>query len=185
MTMKFHYQGLAKVISGGQTGVDQGGIFAAHMMGVLTGGTAPKDFKTDRGLNPLLAALGLKADTSSEYAPRTRMNVQSADATLIIVIDITTPGTRCTIRNCKELGKPHFILHLALEQMDANFDDLLHDKANEVAAFIVQHQVRTLNVAGHRDQRHSTEMFQLASTFVTDVMKSLDNDNLLVRDTDL
>jgi hypothetical protein len=185
MTIKYHYEGLTKVISGGQTGVDSGGIGAAHMMGVATGGTVPKGWKTDRGPNPLLECFGMTEHHSTDYGPRTEQNVKNSDATLIIVLDLTTPGTRLTMRLCRDHQKPHFILHLTLDMIDKGFDEHLETKADEVVAFLKEHQVRVLNVAGHRDSRHSTEMFQLSCGFVSLVLQALDADNLLVRDTDL
>ena len=48
-----------KIISGGQTGADLGALVGARRVGIETGGTAPKGFRTDRGLQPVLRQYGL------------------------------------------------------------------------------------------------------------------------------
>jgi hypothetical protein len=35
------------IISGGQTGADQGGLFAAEILKIKTGGYAPKGYRTE------------------------------------------------------------------------------------------------------------------------------------------
>jgi len=45
--MRMH--SVAKIISGGQTGADQGGLNAGLLLGIETGGTAPPRFMTDAG----------------------------------------------------------------------------------------------------------------------------------------
>src|SRR5262249_29141313 len=73
---------LEKIISGGQTGVDQGALCAARKAGFPTGGWAPKGWLTERGPAPWLAELGLLQHASPSYPLRTRANVAASDATL-------------------------------------------------------------------------------------------------------
>ena len=70
------------MISGGQTGADQGGLRAAKAAGVKTGGYAPKGWTTEEGPAPWLADFGLKEHESADYPPRTIANVKGAHATL-------------------------------------------------------------------------------------------------------
>lgn len=96
---------IVKVISGGQTGVDQAGLRAAKACGLETGGTAPRGFRTDDGPAPWLAAdYGLSEHASAEYPPRTADNVMSADAT--ILFGAPSPGTNLTHRLCVADRKP-------------------------------------------------------------------------------
>jgi len=75
---------LSKIISGGQTGADQGGLEAAKILGVETGGRVPLGFKTEIGPMPDLGPqFGLVELVSGEYAPRTRYNVVDSDGTII------------------------------------------------------------------------------------------------------
>jgi hypothetical protein len=60
---------LRKVISGGQTGVDQAFLRAAWRACLETGGTAPKGWRTDKGPNPGLAQYGLKEHWFSNAYP--------------------------------------------------------------------------------------------------------------------
>lgn len=81
---------MLKVISGGQTGVDQSALVAASYFGFATGGLMPKGFATEKGPNPELAKrFGLTESESPHYDHRTRENVRVADA--IIVIDGNPP----------------------------------------------------------------------------------------------
>lgn len=72
------------VISGGQTGVDQAAIRVARSLGLATGGNAARGWATEAGPAPWLADYGL-VDSRMSYADRTRLNVDTAHATLILV----------------------------------------------------------------------------------------------------
>lgn len=98
------------VISGGQTGVDQGALVAARSCGLPTGGWAPRGWRTDIGPNPALADYGLQQHESSGYALRTEANVRDADATLILADLCNSPGSRLTWRLAHQLGKPVLLL---------------------------------------------------------------------------
>lgn len=97
---------LKKVLSGGQTGADQTGLECAVALGLATGGTAPKGWKTDEGPAPELGATyGLVQSHSSDYAVRTRQNVQNAEVTVWFGTT-TSPGYWCTKNACKQYSKP-------------------------------------------------------------------------------
>lgn len=121
-----------KIISGGQTGADIGGLKAAKELGIETGGTAPRDYMTEDGPSPELKEYSLTE--WGTYAVRTRMNVMNSDGTVIFG-DITSPGSKVTIRNCYHLGKPY--IH--------NPGVLAFFK------FLTHFNIETLNVAGNRE----------------------------------
>lgn len=100
-----------KVISGGQTGADQGGLFGAEAAGVLTGGFAPKNYRTEDGDNPELLRdrFGLVETDSRNYLVRTELNVQAAHATLLVGRSYT-PGCRQTLKFCRQLDKPYKVV---------------------------------------------------------------------------
>ncbi len=50
---------VAKIISGGQTGADRGGLEAGRVLGIETGGTCPKFFRTETGHDVSLQGFGL------------------------------------------------------------------------------------------------------------------------------
>lgn len=96
---------LRKVISGGQTGADRTGLECAKALGLETGGTAPKGWRTDEGPDPSLKDFGLIESSSANYPPRTEQNVKDADITVWFG-KTTSPGYWCTKRFAKEHGKP-------------------------------------------------------------------------------
>jgi hypothetical protein len=131
-----------KIISGGQTGADQGGLEAGLMLGLETGGTAPKGWRTEQG-----PALGLKTiyglveDKSDAYPPRTWKNIRDSDGTVLLG-NTSSPGSKLTSKYCKTLLKPCLIL-VDLECLDEFGTDLLE--------WLETNSIQTLNVAGNRE----------------------------------
>lgn len=131
---------LKKIISGGQTGADQGGLEAAEKLGIPTGGKMPKGFRTEIGSAPELAErFGLDELASDEYPPRTRYNVVDSDATIIFG-RVTEPGSRLTKRMCQDSHKPCLVVE--------DFDDR---ELRLVGEFIERYKVEVLNIAGNRE----------------------------------
>ena len=127
---------LSKIISGGQTGADQGGLEAGRELGLETGGTAPMGWLTEDGPQPkLLASYGLTECSMPGYPFRTRMNVLNSDATIIFG-DIEEPGSRLTLNLCRKFRKPHL----------ANPNTL--DLQGLIKAY------KTLNIAGNRESKN-------------------------------
>jgi len=127
---------LHKIISGGQTGADMGGLKAALELGLETGGTAPKGYNTEEGRRLILKTkYGLVAQGT--YAERTYHNVNSSNATVIFG-NITSQGTRLTFRYCNELHKP-----VLVNPPTVNF-----------LRFLERHQVEVLNIAGNRESKN-------------------------------
>jgi hypothetical protein len=90
---------LEKVISGGQTGANIAGLRAAKQIGFSTGGTAPKDFQTERGLNLDLGRVyGLR--DHGTYVSRTIDNVKNSDGTIVFLVHATARGSTKTIGYC-------------------------------------------------------------------------------------
>ena len=72
-----------RIISGGQTGVDQAALRAAKALGIKTGGWAPKGWVTEVGPAPWLAdEFGLKECPDPGYPARTAMNARNSDVTV-------------------------------------------------------------------------------------------------------
>lgn len=122
---------LRKVISGGQTGADRTGLECGKAIGLDTGGTAPKGWKTDVGPDPSLASFGLKESNSSDYAVRTRENVRDADATLWFG-KIGSPGYWCTRNACHTQNKPFYV------------------NPSELQLEFIVNTYETVNIAGNR-----------------------------------
>lgn len=103
-----------KVISGGQIGADLAGLRAAQSLGLLTGGTAPKGYRTLKGAQPGLAGFGVVESGSSGYPTRTQRNVVDADTTLIFAKNLASAGTKLTIEYCEKHGKSYHKFHVAM-----------------------------------------------------------------------
>ena len=128
-----------RVISGGQTGADQGGLFAARASGLETGGWAPLGWKTETGPAPWLAEFGLVECPDPGYPARRRRNVMDADAVLVFG-NLSSPGSRGLIRDCRMLAKPwvHVASGISTPRMIAEFLRL-------------RPHVQTLMIAGNRE----------------------------------
>lgn len=127
----------AKIISGGQTGADMGGLLAARDLGIPTGGVAPKGYRTERGPQPLLKDLGLTESPYASYQGRTADNVEAADGTVLFG-NLRSPGSALTAKLCKQAGKPW----------------IENPTVQELRTFIINEQVQVLNVAGNRESKN-------------------------------
>ena len=131
-----------KIISGGQTGVDQAGLRAGKKLGLETGGWMPLGFKTQSGPRRDFEALyGMRQHTSPNYPPRTLANVNDADGTLIMG-NSNSPGCRLTIKYCEQLRKPYCLVPRTVQQ----------DGETIVRLWVNKVQPRVLNVAGNREE---------------------------------
>ena len=126
---------LRRVVSGGQTGADQGGLEAALRAGLETGGWAPRDFMTEDGPQPALADRYGLTECSGGYDERTVKNVQDSDATVIFARHLDSDGSKLTLDAIARLGRPFIV----------------NPTGAELAEFIREHNVAVLNVAGNRE----------------------------------
>lgn len=101
---------IARVITGGQTGVDQAALRAAEACGIATGGYAPKGWTTEDGpARRLLAGFGLTEHPAPDYPARTAANVGAATACLWFGA-ADSPGGRLTRRLCAAAEVPVLLL---------------------------------------------------------------------------
>ena len=99
---------MLRIISGGQTGADQGGLLAARELSIPSGGTAPKEWWTETGSDEqLLRSFGLVECSEPGYEARTRKNVLDSDGTLLVG-SYATGGSAMTAKIANEAGKPFF-----------------------------------------------------------------------------
>lgn len=139
---------IIKIISGGQTGADQGALIAAARAGIATGGWAPRDFRTETGPQPMLGTLyGLKEHRSADYPARTAANVKDSDGTIWFGTT-TSRGYSCT-RNAAHRARKPFTLATTPQAF---------------AEWVNLNNIRTLNVAGNRESvqfgiRNAVQMF--------------------------
>ncbi len=131
---------LEKIISGGQTGADQGGLDGAIACGLPHGGSIPAGRKTEAGtLPPFYNMTELDSD---RYHDRTERNVIDGDGTLILSHGPLTGGSALTEKIAQRLKKP--CLHI-------DFSRIEMPKARQIAAaWIEKSGIKVLNVAGPR-----------------------------------
>ena len=134
-----------KIISGGQTGADLGALLGARECGIPTGGTAPKDYRTETGnYKDLLISLGLKEHSSRAYPPRTEKNVKDSDGTLIFCYNSVSRGTKLTEMLCKKHNKPCLTVDLARARGASYSFPAIYN-------FLNLQNIKTLNIAGNRE----------------------------------
>jgi hypothetical protein len=104
---------IIKIVSGGQSGVDQAALDAAIHCGIPHGGWCPKGRKFEYGRIP--EQYELKETSSSDYLVRTEANVVDSDATLVLTPGKATGGSRRTIEFAIMHRKPW--LHIAFDSI--------------------------------------------------------------------
>lgn len=136
---------LRKLISGGQTGVDQAALRAARDCGLEIGGWCPPGRECETGIIPPEFPLQETEQERSADAPdvprsqRTEWNVRDSDGTLVIGTGnaATDPGTAWAIKCAKRYGRPLLVSDLA----DPNAQ-------HEVQEWLEQHRIVVLGVGG-------------------------------------
>ena len=141
---------IKKVISGGQTGADMGGLFAASTHpGVETGGWAPKGFLTEAGPKKTLGKkYKLKETKSPTYPPRTKRNVLGSDGTLWFG-ETQSRGAFLTIKLCH----PHDRPVKRIRYSPANRRSPLREIPG-IVKWIKSHNIEVLNIAGNRESKN-------------------------------
>lgn len=128
---------VTKVVSGGQTGADRGGIDAAIACEVSYGGWIPKGRKAEDGLVPQCYT-ELKEMDTEDYSARTEQNVLDSDGTVIFVYGKLTTGSALTKKFAIKHKKP--CLHIDLDTDEYPTSLIIN--------WCIENQIETLNVAG-------------------------------------
>lgn len=138
---------LRKVISGGQDGADYTALVEAHRLGLETGGTAPKGWRTETGPRPELGTkFGLVESPYWQYQPRTKQNVKDGQVTLWF--GKQSPGYWCTRTACEKIGR------------------LFHENPDADLIKRVAEQCEIVNFAGNRSTKNPDVVRQVQDAFV-------------------
>jgi len=129
-----------KIISGGQTGVDRAALDAALDAGVACGGWCPADRTAEDGVIP--DHYPLQPLPGGGNNDRTRRNVADSDGTVIFSFGTPAGGTETTRSAAGELNKP--LLFIDTQTTEP------HAAVRQMRAFLRQHEIHTLNIAGPR-----------------------------------
>ena len=175
---------VSKIISGGQTGADMGGLLAAEHLELPTGGTAPLGYRTTQGKNQTLASrfglTELKVPTRGHvsiaqmYVQRSIANINDSDGTLAF-------RTHSSAGTDKSIG---YCIHKSWKVPDKNeiqpgelisrhkpvfiVTDLGQDSKESFRVWVTNNNIRILNICGHRD----TNMTQLVKDTVIHLLSS-------------
>ena len=131
---------LRKIVSGGQTGVDRGALAAALAAQFPCGGWCPEGRQSEDGPIPEIYPLLILGGAG--YRQRTLKNVQDSDATLILFTGSLTGGTKLTRDLCLKEKKAFLVVDAARVSVV--------DAIAGVGMFIMERNIRVLNVAGPR-----------------------------------
>lgn len=129
-----------KVVSGGQTGVDQGALAGALATGTACGGWCPEGRRSEEG--PIPAMYPVTELPGAGYRERTLRNVLDSDGTAIIHDGELEGGTRLTWVFCEQHGRPSVLVDASALSRDQAVDALVE--------FVTANGLAVLNVAGPR-----------------------------------
>ena len=143
---------VVKIISGGQTGVDQIALEMAKKHGLERGGWTIRNFVTEKGSErEYLLSHGLKEMKTTSYPVRTEKNITESDATVMFG-SLTSPGSKLALK--------------LLEKHDKAY--ICNPTSDELYVFIVEGDIKVLNVAGNR-------LSKLMKKKVDEITHTLDN----------
>lgn len=146
---------LVKIISGGQTGADQGALDGAIACAFPHGGAIPAGRMTEAG--PLSMSYTMEELASHRYMDRTIKNVKDGDGTLILSNHNLTGGSALTYKTARKLAKPCLYIDFSNSNMT--------QAVKLVNRWLQEHQIQILNVAGPRASS-DPEIYGLARELV-------------------
>lgn len=135
---------IERVVSGGQTGADRGGLDGAIRFwgnADRIGGWCPASRRSEDG--PIPARYPLQETVEWDYPTRTELNVKEADGTVVFTAGEPTGGSKLTVDLCEKHCKP--VLHVDVQTT------FWRDAVEIVADWIDGYRIETLNVAGSRE----------------------------------
>lgn len=147
----------ARIVSGGQTGVDRGGLDAAIALGIDHGGWCPRGRRAEDGTIP--ERYQLREATSADYARRTEANVVDSDGTLIVARGPLGGGSALTADCARKHGRPLLVLDVATTEAG--------EAVAMIRAFVADYAIATLNVAGPRGSK-APELRQVVTDLLVD-----------------
>lgn len=154
---------LEKIISGGQTGADQGALDGAIECCFPYGGTLPAGRKTESG--PLPMRYHMHELESVRYRDRTEKNVWDGDGTLILSHGALSGGSELTRRISVRLSKP--CLHVDFEKVG------MSEAVDMVITWLQQHRISILNVAGPRASS-DPDMYTCSRNLIVSLLRRIE-----------
>lgn len=137
---------IARIVSGGQTGADTGGLDAALHCDLPHGGWCPKGRRQEKG-KTIPDKYQLTETDSSDWEPRTEANVVDSDATVVFACGEPTGGSLLTVKLAEKHGRPCLAVDLTEPR------DNVVKKVVEWLKAIPEPRDSVLNVAGSRESK--------------------------------
>lgn len=149
---------ILRVVSGGQTGVDRAALDAAMAHGLSVGGWCPRGRLAEDGV--IDCHYPLTETPLDAPAQRTTWNVRDSDGTLVLRFGEHSPGTGLTLEEAQARHKALLCVQL-------------HDDpaASDVVAWVEEHAVRVLNIAGPRESE-APGIYVAARAFLDGVFRT-------------
>ncbi len=129
---------IERIVTGGQTGAEQGAWRAARRAGIATGGYMPRGFQTEAGPAPGLGQLHGAVEFPFDDARRVRANLRRADA-LLWFGDPESAEAREAFAACQELSRPWYVV------------DVGFTPPGKAAGWLEVFQIGVLVVSGDRE----------------------------------
>lgn len=162
---------LRKILSGGQTGVDQAALQAAIDAKLEHGGWCPPDRLCEEGRIPnqfLLKETPIERHPSAPDIPRSQRtirNVSDSEASLIFLSENQTDkGTRLALDTAKKLGKPFLVV-------DPEDPELL----TKIRTWVDENEIEILSVGGP-SERNSPGIYQTVYALLNKVFRLFNPD---------
>ena len=136
---------IAKIVSGGQTGADRGGLDAAITCKLPYGGWVPKGRRAEDGGIPGRHE-ALRETQFTSYLERTEANVVDSDATLVMVCGLLKSASLRTCTFAEKHKKPNLVVNLAADRKEAT---------DRIVGWLLSLPLKegVLNVAGSRESK--------------------------------
>lgn len=148
---------VAKIVSGGQTGVDRAALDVAMALQIPCGGWCPRSRRAEDGR--IHERYPLKETESRSYSSRTIQNVIDADGTLVLAFGSVTGGTLLTKNAAERRHKPCLVVDLTDPP-----------KLADIHRWLNEHAIRVLNVAGPRASQ-APDAYRLATSILVKLLK--------------
>ncbi len=167
---------ITKIVSGGQTGADRGGLNAAIEAGVKHGGYCPKGRRAEDGYIP--DHYLLREMHSETYLARTEANVVDSDATVVFSHGPATGGSLRTIEFAIKYQRPwlHVDLNVGTHRRQVNHvAHWLQGQQDESGESVDMPANVVLNVAGSRGFSNP-ELEETVTHIMWDVLRKVNPD---------
>ncbi|MEM7601074.1 MAG: putative molybdenum carrier protein [Verrucomicrobiota bacterium] len=152
-----------KIVSGGQTGVDRAALEWALDFAIECGGWCPAGRIAEDGV--IDSKFPLLETPSASYSQRTEWNVRDSDGTVLVSLQPKlVGGSKLTLKFASKWNRPCLVLNKAT----------IENPSRLLKAFVDEHFIETLNVAGPRESTESG-----TREFVRSVLKGAFGDETL------